>query len=204
MAKSRTKKSVAIPSKETAVKQAIAKKESSPAARPRGKLRPPIDLAQAVLQAAATNERINQLLLEHVDDASWNAPPPQGKGRTIAAIVSHMHNVRHMWLTVSAKDLPIPEKLDRHDVTRVQAMKSLEKSQDAMDKLFARALENGGHVKEFRPDVVSFLSYFVAHEAHHRGQICLMLRGLGKPLPHEVSFGMWDWSKRWKECGFGE
>jgi hypothetical protein len=37
--------------------------------------------------------------------AAWNAEPPGGKGRTIAAIAAHMHNVRHMWLVAAAKGI---------------------------------------------------------------------------------------------------
>ena len=48
-----------------------------------------------------------------MDDRAWRAEPPGGKGRTIAEIFAHIHNVRHMWLVVAAKELPIPEKLNR-------------------------------------------------------------------------------------------
>jgi uncharacterized damage-inducible protein DinB len=39
----------------------------------------------------------------------------------------------------------------------------------------------------------------VSHEAHHRGQIAMLARQLGKALAQEANFGMWDWGKRWKE-----
>jgi uncharacterized damage-inducible protein DinB len=65
---------------------------------------PPIDQKQSLLDAWATNERINQYLLEHLDEDAWRAEPPGGKGRTIAAIFAHIHNVRHMWLTASGAD----------------------------------------------------------------------------------------------------
>lgn len=44
-----------------------------------------------------------------------------GKGRTIAAIVAHMHNVRVMWLK-AVKAAEIPGQLDRSTVTPAQAM----------------------------------------------------------------------------------
>ena len=76
------------------------------------------DLKQSLLEAYAVNERLNQYLLENLDDAAWNAEPPGGKGRTIAAMAAHMHNVRHMWLAVAAKGKPLPDKLDRATVGR--------------------------------------------------------------------------------------
>lgn len=173
-----------------------------PAAKSQGKKRAPIDLASAVLQALATNERMNQYLLEHLDDRTWTASPPSRQGRPIAAIVSHMHNVRHMWLTVAAKGKTAPEKLDRKTVTKPQAMMALAASSQALLSLFEHSLEQGGRVKDFRPDVVGFLGYVIAHEAHHRGQICMLARELGVPLSQDAGYGMWDWNKRWKECGY--
>jgi hypothetical protein len=40
---------------------------------------------------------MNQILIEHLDRAAWKAKPP-GKARTIAAIFTHVHNVRTRWV----------------------------------------------------------------------------------------------------------
>jgi uncharacterized damage-inducible protein DinB len=77
-------------------------------------------MKQALLQSYAVNERINHYLLENLDAAAWTADPPGGKGRTIAAIAMHMHNVRHMWLVAAAKGKPLPDKLDRATVTNIR------------------------------------------------------------------------------------
>lgn len=72
----------------------------------------PLDLKQALLESYAVNQRIHQYLLENLPDPAWIAEPPNGKGRTIAAIAAHMHNVRLMWLATAAKEKPMPAKLD--------------------------------------------------------------------------------------------
>lgn len=172
------------------------------APKPKKRPRPPIDLGRAVVEAFATNERLNQFLLEHLDKKAWRAEPPGGKGRTIAAIVAHMHNVRHMWLVVSAKEHEAPPKVERDKVTLAQAKKALAASAKAMRGLLERSVAGGGRVKDFQPDVVGFLSYVVAHEAHHRGQVALLARQTGFPLPQDAGFGLWDWAARWKDCGF--
>ena len=51
-------------------------------------------LPVALLNAFNTNNRINQYLIDGIPAAAWRAKPPDGKGRSIAAIVAHMHNVR--------------------------------------------------------------------------------------------------------------
>jgi len=161
-----------------------------------------VDLRRAVVETFLVNERMNQFLLEHLDPSVWTAPPPlakEGAGRTIAAIVAHVHNVRHMWLVVSAKGTKAPDKVDRRKLTIPEAKRALAASAKAVQGLLERSIEAGGKVKEFKPDVVGFLGYVVSHEAHHRGQIAMIARQLGKPLPQEANFGMWDWAKRWKE-----
>ncbi|HEV8385076.1 MAG TPA: DinB family protein [Candidatus Acidoferrales bacterium] len=162
-------------------------------------------LSRAMLEAYAVNERMNQYLLENLPEAAWRAEPPGGKGRPIAAIAAHIHNVRHMWLVVSAKGSKIPEKLNRDTCTKKQAMAALAKSAEAIGKLLEAGLNHPeGRVKEFRPDVAGAFGYMVAHEAHHRGQICMLARQVGHPLPKMAGFGMWEWGKLWRECGFGE
>jgi uncharacterized damage-inducible protein DinB len=43
-------------------------------------------------------------------------------------------------------------------------------------------------------------SYLISHDAHHRGQICMLARQLGHTLPKAAGFGMWEWGSRWKEA----
>jgi uncharacterized damage-inducible protein DinB len=56
-----------------------------------------------------------------------------------------------------------------------------------------RALASGGRVKGFKPDVLSFLGYLIAHDSHHRGQITMLARQLGNPISQKSMFGMWEW-----------
>ena len=154
-------------------------------------------LSQALLNALDTNNRISLYLLENLPAEAWIAKPPDGKGRTVAAIVAHIHNVRIMWLK-AAKAEGIPEQLERATVTPEQARRALENSQSALRKLCERALETDGRVKGFRPDVAGFIGYLIAHDAHHRGQIGMLARQVGHPLPQKVMFGMWEWGSRGK------
>ena len=155
-------------------------------------------LPQSLLNAFDTNDRINQYLLENLPAEAWRAEPPEGKGRTIAAIAAHMHNVRVMWLKAAAKGSKIPQQLDRSTVTPAQAAKGLEQSRAALSAVLKASLEGDGRVKGFRPDVAGFFGYLVAHDAHHRGQICMLARQVGHPLSQKAMFGMWEWGTRGK------
>jgi uncharacterized damage-inducible protein DinB len=153
-------------------------------------------LTQALLTSFDTNDRINQYMIENLPAGAWRAEPPAGKGRTVAAIVAHMHNVRVMWLKAAAKGSKIPEQVDGSSMTPVQAAKALDQSRAALSNVLKSALESDGRVKGFRPDVAGFFGYLIAHDAHHRGQVCMLARQVGHPLPQKAMFGMWEWGTR--------
>ena len=153
-------------------------------------------LADALLEAYATNERINQYLIENLSDAAWRAEPPDGKGRTIAAIVAHMHNVRVMWLKAAAKGSEIPKQLDRFTITRSEALKGLAGSHEAIARVLGASLAADGRIKGFKLDAAGFLGYLISHDAHHRGQIAMLARQCGHPLSQKAMFGMWEWGTR--------
>src|SRR6266851_6896038 len=77
-------------------------------------------LGRAAVQIFAANDRINQILIEHLDPAAWRARP-HGKSRTIAAIFTHMHNVRSKWVRLTAPHLKVPAQLNRAHCTPQQA-----------------------------------------------------------------------------------
>jgi uncharacterized damage-inducible protein DinB len=166
-------------------------------------------LGRAAVQIFAANDRINQILLEHLDPAAWRAKPP-GKARTIAAIFTHMHNVRTKWVRLTAPHLKIPRQLHRTNCTPRQARAGLAESAARCGEMLAEALGGvGGRVEKFHRDGWAkpwpvgpeMLCYMLAHEAHHRGQVCMLAHQLGFPLPKEVGYGIWNWEKLWKECG---
>ncbi len=168
-----------------------------------------LQLGRTAVQLFAANERMNQMIIEHLDPAAWRAKPP-GKARTIAAIFTHMHNVRSKWVRLTAPHLKFPSTLNRARCTPEQARAGLAESAARCSEMLAEALgscEGGG--EKFRRDGwaapwpvgVEMLCYMLSHEAHHRGQVCMVARQLGFPLPTEVTCGIWNWEKLWKECG---
>jgi len=171
------------------------------------------NFAQAALQIFAANERMNQRVIEHLDPAAWrpkSAVKPLGNVRTVAAIFTHMHNVRCKWVRLSAPHLKIPAQLNRTQCTPEQARAGFAESAARCSDMLAEALGDEGRIKEFLrdgwakpwPPGPEMLCYMLAHEAHHRGQVFMLAHQLGFPLPHEVMYGLWNWDKLWKECGF--
>lgn len=155
-------------------------------------------LPQSIVAAFETNDRITRYLIENLHKEAWTAKPPDGKGRNVAAIAAHIHNVRVMWLKAT-KAASIPEQLEKSTVTPAQALKALLASRDALVKVLQDAVNSDGRIKGFKPDVTGFVGYLIAHDAHHRGQISMLARQVGHPIPQKAMFGMWEWGSRGKD-----
>jgi len=163
----------------------------------------PLDLRRSLLETFAISERANQKLIESLSDSVWQATPAGGKGRTIAGIATHMHKVRLMWLAAADKSAKLGAKLDDEKVSREDVMEALSGSAKLVHKLLEKGLDDpAGRVPNFKPDVVAFVGYLIAHDAHHRGQISMLARQLGSAVPSKTAFGLWEWGTLWKESGF--
>lgn len=121
-----------------------------------------------------------------------------GRARSVGDQFAHVHNVRLMWLQSAAPDLAASlskiEKGAAVDANTIAA--ALESSAMAIRALVERALSGSGKVKGFKPHASAFVGYLIAHEAHHRGQIVLLLKQAGFPLDKKILFGMWEWGVR--------
>jgi uncharacterized damage-inducible protein DinB len=166
-------------------------------------------LGRAAARIFAANDRINQMLIEYLDPALWKARAP-GNTRTIAAIFTHMHNVRTKWVRLTAPYIKVPEQLNRSHCTPKQARAGLAKSAVSCSKMLADALgDENRRIKKFRRDGWAkpwpvgpeMLCYMISHDAHHRGQVCMLAHQLGFQLPDQLTSDLWNWEKIWKELG---
>jgi uncharacterized damage-inducible protein DinB len=233
------------------------------------------DIRRQLGETFLLNDRVNQLLLEHLDAKVWRAKPPGlgpgGNVRTIAAIFTHMHNVRRKWLRLSkgigeskgkgergkgkvradqsfASSFELPVELDRTRCTQKQVAAALKESAQLCAEMLAdkrvtqfvrdgwakpwgldQALRAKGETQVLRyptprtktnlwgprsaqddnerikaktkveagrgmsPGAAAMLAYMVSHEAHHRGQVCMLAHQMGYRLPMKVMSKMWAW-----------
>lgn len=164
-----------------------------------------LDFKKSLLESFAVNEKTNQFLISNISDEAWHAPPPSGKGRTVGGIAAHIHNVRLMWLGAADKTAKLPAKLDLDKATRTQVQAALTISAAAIEGLLSKALEDpSGRVPNFKPDVVHFVGYMIAHDSHHRGQMAMLARQVGHAIPAKAGFGLWEWGTLWRDAGFGK
>jgi uncharacterized damage-inducible protein DinB len=174
------------------------------------RLVPSPNLAQEMAQAFLVNDGMNQLLLEHLDPRAWRAKPPGQNVRSIADIFAHVHNIRRKWLRLSASHIKLPAQLDRRRCTQQQARAALAESALRCSEMLAEALADppgrvqsflrDGWARSWRPGAAMF-AYMVTHDAHHRGQACMLAHQLGFRLPAAAGYKMWVWERLWKQCG---
>jgi uncharacterized damage-inducible protein DinB len=115
-----------------------------------------------------------------------------------------------MWIKMmgAKHGVPTPRPVDPRRVQPSELLRALSRSSDGIIRLLQLGIAEGGAVpraawQNFPTDLVHFLNYFVAHEGHHRGQLCLLARQMGQRLPPEITAGLWQWSTRAKEAQRG-
>lgn len=154
-----------------------------------------------LIDAWRTTSAVTNALVEHLPKDLWSVAVPGAPRRTVRMVAAHLHNSRCRWIKALGERHGIvrPPLVDPRRVTRAALLRALPRSAEGMVRLIELGAAHGGRVprstwQNFPTDLAHFLSYFVAHEAHHRGQLVLIARQLGHPLPKKVTEGLWQWN----------
>lgn len=160
-------------------------------------------LREVILPAWRTNARITEELVRALPTRTLRAPIPGSPRRTVGMLAAHLHNARCMWLRTLGQPLGIqvPALVDRRRCSKRELVQALRRSAVQMEALLRAGCDRGGQVpptpkyawRNLALDVGHVLTYFVAHEAHHRGQLSLISRALGTPLPRSATVALWQW-----------
>lgn len=158
--------------------------------------------ADRLIAAWRTNSRATEYLVQHLPPALWWKGVPGIRRLTPGMIAAHIHNSRCRWIKNlgASHGVKVPRLLDPRRVGQAELVKALSRSSEGMVKLIELGVANGGRVpratwQNFPTDMEHFLSYFAAHEGHHRGQLCMVARQLGQRLPRSVAGGIWQWTR---------
>ena len=140
------------------------------------------------------NNRVNLKLLDALNDEqlAYTANP---RARNIAHQIAHLHNVRRMWLGVSAPSAAKSlDKLEKGDFSKPTLARALTASAQAMAGCIEEA-EKKGKLRGYKRGPAAFLAYALAHEAHHRGQVILHLKYAKIPVDRMLGYSLWEWEK---------
>jgi uncharacterized damage-inducible protein DinB len=161
---------------------------------------------QALIDAWRTSHRVTVYLVQNLPVELWGKSVPGVPRRTVRMIAAHIHNARCMWIKMigASHGVAVPATVNGRTVKPAELSRALERSSRGMIELIRLGAARGGAIppaawQNFPTDLTHFLSYFVAHEAHHRGQLCMLARQLGHRLPADVTAGLWQWKKRGKK-----
>jgi uncharacterized damage-inducible protein DinB len=164
--------------------------------------------AGSLIAAWRTNNRATVFLVEHLPLALWSREVPGIPRLTVRMIAAHIHNSRCGWIkSLGARHgVKVPRLVDVRRVRPPALVKALSRSSEGMVRLIELGMARGGRVpraawQNFPTDLHHFLSYFAAHEGHHRGQLCMVARQLGQRLPRTVAGGIWQWTRLSRERG---
>ena len=167
------------------------------------------DQQNMLLDAWRTNNRVTVFLIERLPQKLLEVRIPGSPHRTVRMIAGHIHNVRCMWIKTLGKEhgVAVPPGVDRRRVAPKALVSALDRSNRGIVSLLKLGMENGGIIpatssytwRNLPLDIGHVLTYFIAHEAHHRGQIVMLARQMDYRLPSEVTGGLWQWTKRAKE-----
>ena len=168
-------------------------------------------LDRSVFAAWRTNDRVTISLIERLPAELWRASLPGAPRRTVAMMAAHLHNARSRWVRTLGSEfgVTVPRQVEARRVTQRQLIPALRRSGEGILALLRIGCECGGTIpptslytwRNLPLDVGHVLTYFVAHEAHHRGQLVMAARALGARLPDEVTQGLWQWTRRAAEAG---
>ena len=155
----------------------------------------PLEVEQELLEAFRRSGLVNEYLVSVLPARVWQAVPPRGRSRSIGAIVAHMQGVRRTFARMGGAR-PGPPALDRQRVTPAQARRAFRQSTDHLVGLFASAFASRrARIKGMPRRAIDMLAYLVQHDAHHRGQICLLARDLGHSFSGDDTMRLWGWKK---------
>lgn len=156
-----------------------------------------------LLSAWRASNQANLLLVRSIPAALWAAPVPGSPRKTVRNIAAHLHNARVRWITTLGAEhgITAPPRVNERSVTRTRLGAALRRSGRGIEAILRLGIGAGGMVPPSRRyvwrnlslDVAHVLTYFVAHEAHHRGQLVMLARQLGHPLPATLRAGLWKW-----------
>ena len=150
-----------------------------------------------LIEAWRTNNRINLFLIQRISAAGMKCTLSKRGGRDVALQFAHIHNVRVWHLEKRAKDLSKGLATFESKVSpkKTELKKALTASGGAVETFLGDVLSGKPRRRGFKKGLFTTLSYFVAHESHHRGSILLTLKESGHALDNASAYAIWGWDQ---------
>lgn len=149
-------------------------------------------VSKAVQEAWQVNDRVNNILLDHLEPEMLQAPTPGG-GWSVLQQLAHMAEAKKFWDALLNEEQvgTLPSLFEGVNAeTNLVQLKDVFRQTSKVTLELAKGTTDLGNFPYASVD--SYLIHLIAHDAHHRGQILLALKTAGYLLPDEgVFWGPW-------------
>lgn len=154
------------------------------------------DIVCDLIEAWEIHNDINLFIVDWVPDEGLEAVTllktgKPSRGRNVARIFSHMHEVRCSRLERAGEAGELLRFTGLEVPDRKRLREALANSGAKVAAVIRAACEEGAPIKGWKRSPASLLAYWMVHEAHHRGQIAQALKQSGVRPPDEISWGTW-------------
>lgn len=154
-------------------------------------------MTEELVEAWLINNRVNLMVLRALSDEALRASLSTRGGRTVGEQLAHVLEVRRSKIELAdkalAKGLPRIEREQGHD--KQALIDGFEKSGAAIAELIRKSSAQGGQVTGFKRGIVALICYFIAHDAHHRGNLFSTLKQSKVGIPASIRMDIWAWNK---------
>lgn len=147
-----------------------------------------------LIESWRINQQSNLQLLDLIPEAHL-ADSYGVRTRNVSRTWAHLHHIRLQWLGAADMDQAEGlERIARAEGKTIAGLKGhLEKSAAAMEAFLEKGIQTN-EIPGFKGNPTVFVSYMIAHEAHHRGQIIVSLRLGGHLLGADGIHSLWNWT----------
>lgn len=152
---------------------------------------------EALDAAWQTNHRINLFLIDRISDEGLAATLSKRGGRDVARQFAHLHDIRRHHLEARAEDLAegLRKFESKYSPSRHELVEAHTMSTARVATFLGDVLAGAPKRKGFKKGIFTTLSYFIAHESHHRGSILLTLKQCGFGLSNADAYRIWAWDR---------
>jgi uncharacterized damage-inducible protein DinB len=151
-------------------------------------------MTEAIQEVWRVHDEISLWLIENLPEEAFEATTllkngERSKGRTVAQVFAHMHNLRRMH--IGREFLAGVPKFDYADCPdRDILLAAFRASGAGIAKRLTRLIETGEQKKDRTG--MALLGLLISHDSHHRALILLACKQSGVRLPEETRFAIWE------------